>query len=259
MSALLRLYSWNVNGLRAVLKKGFSDWLEATQPDILGLQETKISADQLTPEMTHPAGYHTYWSHATRRGYSGVAVLCKQEPLSVQQGFGNELFDCEGRTLRLEFPDFVLYNIYFPNGTRDDIRLNYKMDFYRAFLAHLQEQIALGKKVIVCGDVNTAHREVDLARPKDNENVSGFLPIERAWMDELLSNGFIDTFRHCHPDATDCYTWWHMRTRARERNVGWRIDYFLAHQQLLPHIAEAHIHPDVQGSDHCPVSLALAL
>lgn len=257
--APLRLVSWNVNGIRAVIKKGFFDWLEEAQPDILGLQETKISAELLTPEMVEPKGYHTYWSHANKKGYSGTAIFTRERPLSVVEGFGLPEWDGEGRTLIAEYPGFILYNIYFPNGGRGDDRLQYKLGFYDAFLAHSQELRKKGKPVIACGDYNTAHKPIDLARPKENENVSGFMPIERAWLDQYTEAGYVDTFRHFYPDKTQAYSWWNMRTFARERNVGWRIDYFFINNEFTGKLVDAAIEPDVMGSDHCPVTLTADL
>lgn len=251
------LYSWNVNGIRAGIKKGFWEWLEATQPDVLGIQETKISGDQLTLDMVQREGYHTYWAHAEKRGYSGVAVFTKEKPLNVEYGLGIERFDNEGRTLVLEFDNYFYYTIYYPNGQRGDDRLQYKMDFYDAFLQHAETKRKTGKGIVVCGDVNTAHKEIDLARPKENQKVSGFLPIERAWMDTLVNAGYIDTFRHFHPDKPDEYSWWNMRSAARERNVGWRIDYFFVNTEMEDRLVDAHIHQSVMGSDHCPVSLTI--
>jgi exodeoxyribonuclease-3 len=254
----LHLVSWNVNGIRAVIKKGFFEWLQEKQPDVVGLQETKISSDQLTLEMVAPLGYRTYWSHANKRGYSGVALFSKDEPLSVTEGLGIPEWDTEGRVLVAEYPQFTLYNIYYPNGGRGDDRLQYKLGFYDVFLKQIEAKRQEGKKVVVCGDFNTAHHPIDLARPKDNETVSGFLPIERAWLDRFMEHGYIDTFRHFHPDQHDVYSWWAMRTFARERNVGWRIDYFFTGAELKENLVSADIHMDVTGSDHCPVSLSLA-
>lgn len=255
--------SWNVNGIRAGIKKGFFDWFDATQPDILALQETKIQSHQLTLEMTQRPGYHSYWCYAEKAGYSGVAVYTKEEPINVQYGFGPDFtfgdgdLDSEGRTLMLEFPEYVFYGIYFPNGQRGDDRLAYKMAFYDAFLQHAEAQRKQGKHVIVCGDVNTAHKPIDLARPKANEKVSGFLPEERAWIDKLLEHGYVDTFRAIQGDKPEEYSWWNMRARARERNVGWRIDYFFINNELQPKLVDANIHQDVMGSDHCPVSVTM--
>ncbi|MFN8614902.1 MAG: exodeoxyribonuclease III [Vampirovibrionales bacterium] len=252
------LYSWNVNGLRAVVNKGFWDWFDTTQADIVALQETKIASDQLTFELTQRPGYHSYWNHAEKRGYSGVAVFTKHEPLNVRTGFGlDPALDREGRTLILDYPDWVFYGIYFPNGQNGEERLSYKMAFYDAFLEHAQNERAQGKSIVVCGDVNTAHQTIDLARPKENQKVSGFLPIEREWMDKWVAAGYTDTFRHHHPELANQYSWWNLRSAARERNVGWRIDYFFTSNDLVPHITQAAIHPNVMGSDHCPVSLSL--
>jgi exodeoxyribonuclease-3 len=257
MAKRLKLTSWNVNGIRATIKKGFFDWLAQDQPDILGLQETKISADQLTPDMLAPQGYHTYWSHANKKGYSGTAIFTKEKPIAVTEGLGIPEWDDEGRTLIAEYPEFVLYNIYYPNGGRGDDRLRYKLGFYDAFLDHIEGMRKQGKKVIACGDFNTAHHPIDLARPKENENVSGFMPIERAWLDKFVAHGYVDTFRHFYPEQKDMYSWWNMRTFARERNVGWRIDYFFTSPDLVPHMVDAGIEMDVLGSDHCPVTLIL--
>lgn len=257
VSDTLTLYSWNVNGIRAGIKKGFWDWLDTTQPDVVGLQETKISGDQLTLDMVQREGYHTYWAHAEKRGYSGVAVFTKEKPDHVEYGLGIERFDDEGRVLVLDFPTYTYYTIYFPNGQRGDDRLQYKMDFYDAFLAHAEAKRAEGKNVVVCGDVNTAHQDIDLARPKENRKVSGFLPIECEWMDKWVNAGYIDTFRHFYPNKPDEYSWWNVRSRARDRNVGWRIDYFFTNNEMRDRLVDAKIHQDVMGSDHCPVSLTI--
>ncbi len=250
------LYSWNVNGIRAGIKKGFWEWLQKEQPDVIGLQETKISADQLTKDMLEQEGYHSYWSHAEKRGYSGEAIFTKEEHHSVSEGLSVAEFDRQGRLLVDENPEFVYYTIYYPNGQRDDERLDYKMRFYDAFLEHAEAKRKEGKKLIVCGDVNTAHKPIDLARPKANEKISGFLPIERAWMDKLVDHGYVDTFREfC--DEPDQYSWWNMRSAARERNVGWRIDYFFVTEDLKANLKGADIHQDVMGSDHCPVSVKM--
>jgi len=254
----MRLYSWNVNGLRAIWKKGFPEWLQSTQPDILCLQETKSHPGQLDDGIRYYPGYHTYFSAAEKKGYSGVALYSKQKPLDVQEHWGQEHYASEGRILKAEYPEFVLYNIYFPNGRASQERLDYKMQFYRDFLQHVQAEHERGIRQIICGDVNTAHREIDLARPKSNEDKSGFLPEERAWMDQLLEAGFIDSLRH-FSQAPELYTYWDMVTRARERNVGWRIDYFFLSHTLLPALSAAHIHADVMGSDHCPISITLDL
>jgi len=252
----LRLLSWNVNGIRAIQKKGFLDWFKEESPDILCLQETKAHPDQLDDALKNIDGYQSYFSSAEKKGYSGVVTYTKIKPLSFQQGIGIEKFDSEGRIIVTEFKEFVLFNIYFPNGKASEERLQYKMDFYEVFLKHLKKLKKAGKKISICGDVNTAHKEIDIARPKENEKISGFLPEEREWIDKLLKAGFIDTFRAFN-DQPDNYTWWDMMTRARERNVGWRIDYFFISENLKDNLKSAFILPDVMGSDHCPVGLEL--
>ena len=252
----VKILSWNVNGLRAVLKKDFLVWLQKESPDVLCLQETKVLPAQLPPDVPHLPGYHFELNAAERPGYSGVAVFSKEKPLSVKRGFGTECFDREGRVLEIEYPEFVLFNIYFPNGKMSPERLQYKMDFYEEILKYFLKLRKKGKKIVVCGDVNTAHKEIDLARPKENSKVSGFLPIERAWMDKFVSKGFIDTFRVFDPGPNK-YTWWDVISGARARNVGWRIDYFFISDDLKPGLEEAFILPDVLGSDHCPVGVVL--
>ena len=253
----MKLISWNVNGVRAVVKKGFLDWLEQAQPDILCLQETKAHVDQLAAEILTDHGYHTYWHSGERRGYSGVATFCKEEPLYVQEGLGIERYDAEGRVLVTEHENFLLYNIYFPNGQKDDERLQYKLDFYDDLLPIINEQVESGNNVVVTGDWNTAHHPIDLARPKQNVNTSGFMPIEREKLDMYVENGWIDTFRLFHPEG-ERYSWWTYRFGARERNVGWRIDYFFVNEGFLDNVEDADIHDEIMGSDHCPVSLELS-
>lgn len=255
---MLSLYSWNVNGLRAAQRKGFLDWLHATQPDILGLQETKCHPDQLDDALRRPPGYHTFWASAERPGYSGVALYTKQAPHDVQIGLGIPEYDREGRTIVATYDDFVLITAYFPNGSRDHSRVPFKMAYKADFLAFCNRLRAAGKAVIFCGDVNTAHRPIDLARPRQNENTTGFLPIERAWLDEVTAQGYLDAFRYLYPELTGAYSWWSYIGGARARNVGWRLDYFFTTPDLAPRIAEAAIHADAPGSDHCPVSLTLA-
>ena len=253
----MKLISWNVNGVRAVVKKGFLDWLEQAQPDILCLQETKAHVDQLTSEILTDHGYHTYWHSGERRGYSGVATFCKEEPLYVQEGLGIERYDAEGRVLVTEHENFLLYNIYFPNGQKDNERLQYKLDFYDDLLPIINEQVGSGNNVVVTGDWNTAHHPIDLARPKQNVNTSGFMPIERKKLDMFVENGWIDTFRLFHQEG-ERYSWWTYRFGARERNVGWRIDYFFVNEGFLDNVEDADIHDEIMGSDHCPVSLELS-
>lgn len=252
----LRLLSWNVNGIRAIQKKGFLDWFKKENPDILNLQETKAHPDQLDDLLKNVKGYESYFSSAEKKGYSGVVTYTKLKPLSVQNGLGVKKFDSEGRFVITEFEEFTLFNIYFPNGKASDERLQYKMEFYETFLKHCKKLLKEGKKIVVCGDVNTAHKEIDLARPKENSQTSGFLPQEREWIDKFLAAGFIDTFRIFNQEP-DQYTWWDMVTRARERNVGWRIDYFYISENLREKITSAKIHQDVMGSDHCPISIEI--
>tara|TARA_Y100000590_G_scaffold235739_1_gene265488 strand:- start:515 stop:1288 length:774 start_codon:yes stop_codon:yes gene_type:complete len=252
----MKLYSWNVNGIRAAERKGFLDWLDQIQPDILCLQETKARVDQLGSSLIKDHGYHTYWHSAQKAGYSGVATFCKEEPYFIQEGLGIDRFDSEGRVLITEHENFLLYNIYFPNGQKDDTRLNYKLDFYDELLPIVNDQVENGNNVIITGDWNTAHHPIDLARPKENEKTSGFMPIERQRIDTYVSHGWVDTFRHFHSDS-DRYTWWTYRFGARERNIGWRIDYFFVNEILVEQLDNADIHPDIMGSDHCPVSLTL--
>jgi len=254
----IEILCWNVNGIRAVERKGFLPWLSQTSPDILCLQEIKAQADQLLPEVYQPSGYHAYWDFPVRKGYSGVATFSKMEPAVVESGFGIEKFDVEGRVITARYPRFTLLNVYFPNGKASQERLDYKMDFYDAFLDFVELLRAGGQRLIVCGDFNTAHNEIDLAHPRENENVSGFLPVEREWMDSFVARGFVDAFRHFNREPHH-YTWWSMRTRARERNIGWRLDYFFVTGDLLDSVTEASILPEVMGSDHCPVAIRLRL
>ena len=250
----VRLVSWNVNGLRALHRKGGFDWFLQDKPDMFCIQETKAHREQLDAALVEVDGYHVYFSSAERKGYSGVALYSKQEPLSIKTGFGVERFDKEGRTIIAEYEHFTLCNIYFPNGQSSEERLRYKMDFYGAFLPYVNSVRDEGKHVIICGDVNTAHKPIDLARPKANEKTSGFLPEERAWIDSLLSHGYLDTFRMFNDDPEE-YTWWSFRSRARERNVGWRIDYFFVNEELKDRVQSAFILQDVMGSDHCPLGI----
>jgi len=252
----LRLICWNVNGLRAILKKGFLEYVFQEQPDILCIQETKLQEDQLPDEVSRIPGYRICFAFAERKGYSGVGLFSRTAPEWVERGFGISRFDAEGRILIAGFPVFDLYTIYFPNGKASDERLRYKLDFYTACLDRMKKSIEDGREVVLCGDVNTAHREIDLARPKQNENISGFLPEERAWIDRLIAEGFVDTFRMFSGEGGH-YTWWDQKSRARERNIGWRIDYFFVSEGMAGNVAKSSIHPGVMGSDHCPVSLEL--
>ncbi len=253
---MARLISWNVNGLRAVYKKGFLQWVKKESPDILCLQETKAELSQLPQDLQQIPGYHTYYSSAERKGYSGVALFSKTKPESVSYGFGVKRFDVEGRMIRADYGSYILYNVYFPNGSASSERLKYKLEFYEAFLNHIQKERDSGASIIFCGDVNTAHKEIDIARPRENEGVSGFLPVERAWIDAVVDAGYLDTFRMFELGGGH-YSWWDYKTRARDRNVGWRLDYFFASEELKKKVSKAYILSGVAGSDHCPVALEL--
>ncbi|MCX6716069.1 MAG: exodeoxyribonuclease III [Candidatus Taylorbacteria bacterium] len=252
----MRIICWNVNGLRANVKKGGFDWFLNESPDIFCIQETKVQSEQLEEGVRNPAGYHSYLDHSKgRKGYSGVAVYTKIKPEKVEYGLGIEKYDQEGRLLALFFKDFVLLNIYFPNGGGGPDRLKFKLEFYNEFLSYIDELRKKGHEIVFCGDVNTAHTEIDLARPKENENNTGFLPVERKWIDELMSHGYVDVFRHFYPGVKDRYTYWDMKTFARERNVGWRIDYFFISPGLLNKVDKMRILDEILGSDHCPIEL----
>jgi len=251
-----KLISWNVNGIRAAYKKGLLDWFKDAKPDILCLQETKAHPEQLTEDLLSVKGYKSFFSSAEKKGYSGVVTYSKPEPVEVKNGLGVKKFDSEGRFIITDYKEFILFNIYFPNGKASQERLDYKMEFYETFLKHLKKLLKQGKKIVICGDVNTAHKEIDIARPKENEKISGFLPIEREWIDKFLDAGFIDTFRVFNQEP-DNYTWWDMITRARDRNVGWRIDYFYISENLKKNLKSAFILSDVMGSDHCPIGIEL--
>jgi len=252
-----KIVSWNVNGIRAVLRKGLLEWMDKEKPDIVCLQETRAHPEQLPKEVVDHKPYRSYWHSASiKKGYSGVVTYSKIEPLRVETGFGLSKFDEEGRVVMTEFPEFVLYNVYFPNGKKDSDRLNFKLEFYEAFLKKIDGLRKKGKKVIFCGDVNTAHRDIDLSRPAANAGISGFLPIERKWIDRVIEHGFVDALRALHPEPR-LYTWWDLKSGARARNVGWRIDYFFIQRELLRHLKSASILKNVMGSDHCPISLEL--
>ena len=229
--ATIRIVSWNVNGIRAAHRKGFLDWFEEDRPDILCVQETKAQEEQFPADLRGIEGYHKFYSSAEKKGYSGVALYTTTEPVSVEPGFGIERFDSEGRTLQVDMGDFVLFNVYFPNGKSSDERLTYKMEFYEAFLDHIETLRSQGRNIVVCGDVNTAHKPIDLARPKENAKISGFLPIEREWIDKLVECGYVDTFRMFNEEP-DQYSWWNQRANSRARNVGWRIDYFFVNEEF---------------------------
>ena len=250
---LMKLLSWNVNGLRAVLRKNFLSFLESEAPDILALQETKCAPGDVEPVWP---GYEAFWNSAEKKGYSGTAIFTKIPPLNVTQGMGVPEHDREGRIVTAEFADFFLVNVYVPNSKRELSRLPYRQEWDRDFLGYLKN-LELEKPVIFCGDLNVAHQAVDLARPKDNVRNHGFTAEERAGFDAFVAAGFVDTFREFEPEGGH-YTWWSQMNRARERNIGWRIDYFLTSAVLRPRLKRAWIHPEILGSDHCPVGLDLA-
>ena len=247
----MRMISWNVNGLRAAMGKGFMDAFTALDADVFCLQETKLQPGQL--ELPLP-GYHQYWNYAERKGYSGTAVFTRREPLSVRYGIGVEEHDHEGRVITLDLGDFYLVTVYTPNAQRELTRLDYRMAWEDAFLHYLKE-LEKDKPVVFCGDLNVAHREIDLKNPASNVNNAGFTQQERDKMTLLLYSGYIDTFRHFHPEETGAYSWWSYMYHAREKNAGWRIDYFLASRRLEDRLVSACIHPEIMGSDHCPVEL----
>ncbi len=252
----LKITTWNVNGYRAVLKKGFDQWIQQDSSDIVCLQETKARPDQVDEVFRSWDGYSAYWNPAQRPGYSGVAVFSRQTPLEVGFGLDDDRFDDEGRVIWLRFPNFRLFNIYFPNGQRGHDRVTYKLDFYSRLLDICNELHANGENVVITGDFNTAHNEIDLANPKSNATTSGFLPEEREWITRYLDNGFTDAYRRLYPDRVQ-YTWWTFITNARARNVGWRLDYYLVTNAFMNHVQDVEIQDQVMGSDHCPVSLYL--
>jgi exodeoxyribonuclease-3 len=261
----MRILTWNVNGLRAVLNKGLGEWLRLAAPDVACFQEIKVHPGQLSEAQRQEMdGYEVAWNPAQRPGYSGVATLLRRDSLDgrpvpeTHLGLGFPGFDVEGRVIRTRLPGFYLYNVYFPSGQRGQDRVNFKLDFYRCLLEILDEHHARGESVAICGDFNTAHREIDLRNPKSNRHTSGFLPEERAWIDRYLEHGLVDAFRVLYPQRVQ-YTWWTYTSFARSRNVGWRLDYFLVSETLMPQVKDILVHQDVLGSDHCPVSMILDL
>ena len=250
----MKIISWNVNGIRSAIRKGFSEWLEREDPDILCLQETRARPSQLEGIVDLPPGYHAFWNWPSRKGYAGVSVFTRIGPREVVKDIRAEGFDDEGRSICLDLGAFFLVNVYFPNGRSGRQRLDYKMDFYERFLKFVGT--LSGKGIVICGDVNTAHKAIDLARPKSNRYTSGFLPEEREWMDRLLGRGFVDSFRVFNREGGH-YTWWDLRTGSRERNVGWRIDYFFVSESMKGLLNKAFIMSEVEGSDHCPIGIEL--
>ncbi|MFO7168924.1 MAG: exodeoxyribonuclease III [Chloroflexota bacterium] len=254
----LTIISWNVNGIRAAERKGFLTWLEGCGADIVALQETKAAPEQLSEALRQPPGYHAAWCAAEIKGYSGVATYSRIPPLSTSRGLGDPRFDADGRVLVSRFPWFTLFNIYFPNGGRGPEWVAHKLAFYDRFVQVVRGMIAAGEPLVVVGDVNTAFAEIDIARPKENQKTSGFMPEERAAMAAFFEAGLIDTFRLLHPNEVK-YSWWAAWGGARQRNIGWRLDYIFTSPDLRDRIVDADIHCEVMGSDHCPVSLTLAV
>ena len=249
----MKFISWNVNGIRACVTKGFLDFFKEVDADIFCLQETKLQAGQIELDLE---GYHQYWNYAEKKGYSGTAIFTKKEPISVSYGLGIEEHDKEGRVITIEFDDFYFITVYTPNSQTELARLDYRMtweDDFKKYLKKLEEK----KPVIFCGDLNVAHKEIDLKNPKTNRKNAGFTDEERGKFDNLVNDGFIDTFRYFYPDMTDIYSWWSYRFKAREKNAGWRIDYFMVSESLKPRLESAKIHTEVLGSDHCPVELII--
>lgn len=250
----MKLISWNVNGIRAAEKKGFLNWFKDQRADVVCVQETKAQPEQVDLFLRNPHGFHGFWHSAEKPGYSGVAVFCKQEPMRVTEGLGVPEIDSEGRVLQLDFGGFTLINAYFPNSQREHTRLPYKLAFCRAMLAHTEKLRQAGKHVVLCGDLNIAHKEIDLRNPKENRDNAGFLPDERAWLDGFEAKGYVDTFRKFEKSGGH-YTWWSNRPGVRERNIGWRLDYFWVNLEFSDRIEAARHQPEVMGSDHCPVVL----
>ena len=249
----MKLISWNVNGLRACMQKGFMDFFREADADIFCVQETKLQAGQIVMELP---GYHQYWNYAEKKGYSGTALFSKKEPLKVTYGMGVEEHDHEGRVITAEYEDFYVVTVYVPNSQRELTRLDYRMEWEAAFLKYLKK-LEETKPLVYCGDLNVAHQEIDLKNPKTNRQNAGFTDQERKCFGRILENGFVDTFRHFYPDLKDAYSWWSYMGQARAKNVGWRIDYFVASEALKGRLADAGIHAQVMGSDHCPVELDL--
>jgi exodeoxyribonuclease-3 len=257
----MRILSWNVNGIRAVEKKGFVRWMEAESADIVCIQETKASPEQLSDELREIRDgegrpYFSYWASAQKLGYSGVAIYSRTEPEAVET-LGIDEFDDEGRVLQAEYKDFTLISAYFPNSQDGGKRLDYKLAFCDVIMKLSKKYAKTGRHFILCGDYNIAHTPIDLARPKENEESAGYLPEERAWMDDYTGAGFVDTFRHFHPDEGGHYSWWSYRANARPRNIGWRLDYYCVDPAFLPAVKSSVIRPEVEGSDHCPIELEL--
>lgn len=251
----MKLISWNVNGIRACVQKGFTEYFQSTDADIFCIQESKMQEGQLDLQLE---GYYQYWNYAEKKGYSGTAIFTKREPLNVQYGIGCEKHDMEGRVISLEFDTFYMVTVYTPNAQNELTRLDYRMEWEDDFRKYLKK-LEKNKPVIVCGDMNVAHKEIDLKNPKTNRKNAGFTDEEREKFSKLLDSGFVDTFRYLYPDKENIYSWWSYRFQARSKNAGWRIDYFLVSEALKDKIKEAEIHTEIMGSDHCPVELQIEL
>ncbi|MEK7652531.1 MAG: exodeoxyribonuclease III [Patescibacteria group bacterium] len=256
----IKIISWNINGIRSAHKGDYVNNVLNLSPDILCLQEVKADPHQIPEEIREPKSYFSYFFHsATRKGYSGVAVYTKIKPEKIENGIGVEKFDEQGRMQTLFFENFVLINVYIPNGGSKTANLDFKFEFYNLFLKRVDELKKKYKNIIFCGDINVAHREIDIARPKENQNHIGFLPEERAWIDKVIAHGYVDTFRHFNQNQTNAYTYWDQITYARDRNIGWRIDYFFVNKELIKNIKKSEILSDIYGSDHCPILLVIDL
>ena len=250
----MKIYSWNVNGIRAASGKGFTEWFNETKPDILCLQETKAHKEQVPPEIAGPTDYFPYWNSAKKRGYSGVAMFSRNEPVNINYGLGVDEYDTEGRVIETDHGDFVLFNIYVPNGQRDLGRVPFKLAFCDKLLERCETLKKQDRKLIICGDYNTAHKEIDLKNPQSNQKNTGFLPEERAWIDKFIEHGYVDIFREFNQEPEN-YTWWSYRLDARARNIGWRIDYFFVSENMKDNVKDSFILPEVMGSDHCPIGI----
>jgi len=257
-SKYINIFSWNVNGIRAIQNKGFMEWFQNHGGNIICLQETKAQPEQLSDDIKNIKGFQSYWFSAEKKGYSSVAVYTNIEPVNITNGFNNSEFNKEGRVIVAEYEKFVLANVYFPNGGRGPGRVKYKLDFYNDLFFYLEKNYRDRKGIIVTGDYNTAHKEIDLARPKENQKNSGFLPEEREWIDRIINLGYTDVFRKFN-NKPEQYTYWDQITRARERNVGWRIDYFMVSEDFVDKVKDAKIYPEVFGSDHCPISIKIEI
>jgi exodeoxyribonuclease-3 len=251
---MTKLLTWNVNGIRSCSRYGFTKWFERQAADVVCLQEIKARPEQLEPELIHPKGYHSFWHPAEKPGYSGLAMYSRREPVDVRYGLGRKAIDREGRVMTVEFENFTVINSYFPNSQRDHSRLPFKLKFCTEFLKHCERERARGKSLFICGDMNIAHQEIDLKNPKSNKKNAGFLPQERAWFGRFLQAGYLDSFR-CFTSDPGHYTWWSYRPGVRERNVGWRLDYFLADLESRRRLNSVRHQTQVMGSDHCPVEL----